>query len=53
MENLPDNIMFQIWEFCRPARKILLKDTHSKTGVYRKIRNMPITTGKYQNYSGM
>ena len=46
ISTLPDNILFQIWEFCRPARKILLKDTHSKTGVYRKIKNMPITTGK-------
>ena len=42
---LPDNLLFQIWQFSRPARKILLKDMHSKTGVYKKIKSEMISPG--------
>ena len=45
MNELPNNILFQIWEFAKPARKILLKDMHSKTGVYQKIKNAVLKTG--------
>jgi hypothetical protein len=45
IKELPDNLLFKVWEFCRPARTILLKDLHSKTGVYRKIAKVPLSTG--------
>lgn len=45
VSKLPENILFQIWEFIRPARKIILKDMHSKTGVYKKVKSIAISTG--------
>ena len=42
---LPDHLLYQIRQFCRPARKILLKDMHSKTGVFRKIKSEVVFEG--------
>lgn len=30
----PSHILYQIWQFSQPARRILLRDMHSKTGIY-------------------
>lgn len=45
VSQLPENVLYQIWEFARPARKIILKDIHSKTGVYKKIKTIRVSTG--------
>ena len=51
--SLPQHLLFLVWEFARPARKIVLKDVHSKTGVYRKVQKAIVLPGIVEGYLGM
>lgn len=43
---LPGHLLYSIWEFVRPAKKILLKDFKSKTGIFKKVvQPLKINTG--------
>jgi hypothetical protein len=35
-----------IWEFARPAKRVLLKDMQSKAGIFRKLESERLSAGK-------
>lgn len=46
ISNLPGNLIFSIWQFLKPAKKIILKDVRSKTGIFQKVTApLTISTG--------
>jgi hypothetical protein len=45
LQSLPQNLLAQIWQFAQSPRKIVLRDLHSKTGLFRKVRSCIVTAG--------
>ena len=50
ISKMPGHLLYSIWEFVKPAKKIILKDVRSKTGIYQKvIVPLVISTGILAN----